>query len=160
MVRFAVEDVGLADPAALRVALAARDAVDFIGLPEGNLALAQSAVYLATAPKSNALWTAYAGVLQDLRQAPAAPVPMHLRNAATPLMEKEGYGKGYQYAHDLPGGFAPEMTYLPEGLLDRRYFEPGGQGFEKQIAERMAGWEERRRAAGEKKTPKKGPKGK
>ena len=146
MVRFACEDVGLADPAALRVALAARDAVEFIGLPEGNLALAQAAVYLATAPKSNALYVAYGRVVEDLQKTRNEPVPMNLRNAPTGLMKDEGYGKGYQYAHDLPGHFAPDMTYLPPNLLDRKYFEPGPQGFEKEIGTRMAGWDSLRKS--------------
>lgn len=156
MVRFACEDIGLADPAALRVALAAKDAVDFIGLPEGNLALAQSAVYLATAPKSNSLWVACDRVVQDLQKTQNEPVPMHLRNAVTPLMKEEGYGKGYEYAHDRPGHFAPDMTYLPQGLADRRYYEPTAQGFEKEIGRRMEEWEGKRRQAASKRKPKAG----
>ncbi|MBI2921845.1 MAG: replication-associated recombination protein A [Planctomycetes bacterium] len=158
MVRFACEDVGLADPAALRVSLAAKDAVDFIGLPEGNLALAQAAVYLATAPKSNALWVACDRAGQDLQKTQNEPVPMHLRNAVTPLMKDAGYGKGYQYAHDHPGHFAPEMTCLPEGLADRKYYEPTAQGFEKEIGRRMEEWEGKRAASPARKKTKSGDK--
>ncbi|MCE9582094.1 MAG: replication-associated recombination protein A [Planctomycetes bacterium] len=155
MVRFACEDVGLADPAALRVALSAKDAVDFIGLPEGTLALAQSAVYLATAPKSNALYTAYGKVVEDLQTSQNEPVPLHLRNAVTPLMSATGYGKGYKYAHNLPGHFAPDMTYLPDSLAGRRFYEPSEEGFEKQISERIAGWEAlRKKSVTKKKTSK------
>ncbi|KAF0245005.1 MAG: hypothetical protein FD180_1989 [Planctomycetota bacterium] len=155
MVRFACEDVGLADPAALRVALAAKDAVEFIGLPEGTLALAQSAVYLATAPKSNALYTAYGKVVEDLQKSENEPVPLHLRNAVTPLMSASGYGKGYQYAHDLPGHFAPGLTYLPDGLADRKFYQPSDHGFEREIAQRISGWETLRAKATPKKKPSK-----
>ncbi|MCC6740398.1 MAG: replication-associated recombination protein A, partial [Planctomycetia bacterium] len=156
MVRFACEDIGLADPAALRVALAAKDAVEFIGLPEGTLALAQSAVYLATAPKSNALYTAYGSVVEALQKSENEPVPLALRNAVTPLMSAAGYGKGYKYAHDLPGHFAPDMSYLPDSLAGASFYKPSDQGFEKEISQRIAGWDALRAKAAPKKKPAKG----
>ncbi len=136
MVRFASEDVGLADPRALSVALAAKDAVDFIGLPEGNLALAQAAVFLALAPKSNALYTAWGEVRADIRRGPNPPVPLHLRNAVTSLMEKVGYGEGYEYAHDQEDAIAG-MDCLPAEFRDRRYYRPAGRGLEKALRERL-----------------------
>jgi putative ATPase len=136
IVRMAVEDIGLADPNALSVCMSARDAVDFIGMPEGNLALAQAAVYLALAPKSNALYTAYSDVQQDVERTAAEPVPLHLRNAPTGLMKNLGYGKGYQYAHDVDSKVA-DMQCLPDNLKDRRYYQPTGEGVEKRIRDRM-----------------------
>src|SRR5438128_1503836 len=136
IVRMAVEDIGLADPNALAVCMAARDAVDFLGMPEGNLALAQAAVYLAIAPKSNALYTAYSDVQQDVERTAAEPVPLHLRNAPTGLMKNLGYGQGYQYAHDLDSKVA-DMQCLPDNLKDRRYYHPSAEGVEKRIRERM-----------------------
>jgi putative ATPase len=136
VVRMAVEDIGLADPNALALCMAARDAVNFIGMPEGNLALAQAVVYLSVSPKSNALYTAYAGVEADVEETAAEPVPLHLRNAPTPLMKKIGYGKGYEYAHDLEGKVA-DMECLPENLQGRRYYFPTNEGVEKPIRERM-----------------------
>jgi putative ATPase len=136
VVRMAVEDIGLADPNALSLCMAARDAVDFIGMPEGNLALAQAVVYLSVAPKSNALYTAYGAVQQDIEQTAAEPVPLHLRNAPTGLMKGLGYGKDYQYAHDIEGKVA-NMQCLPEGLRDRAYYKPTSEGIEKRIRERM-----------------------
>jgi putative ATPase len=136
IVRMAVEDIGLADPNALSLCMSARDAVDFIGMPEGNLALAQAAVYLALAPKSNALYTAYSDVQQDVERSAAAPVPLHLRNAPTGLMKNLGYGKGYQYAHDVDSKVA-DMQCLPDNLKDRRYYQPTGEGVEKRIRERL-----------------------
>jgi putative ATPase len=136
VVRMAVEDIGLADPNALALCMAARDAVDFIGMPEGNLALAQAVVYLSVSPKSNALYTAYAGVQADVEETAAEPVPLHLRNAPTPLMKKIGYGKGYEYAHDTEGKVA-DMECLPENLQGRRYYFPTNEGVEKRIRERM-----------------------
>src|SRR5438876_1044250 len=136
LVRMAVEDIGLADPQALPLCVAARDAVDFIGMPEGNLALAEAAVYLALAPKSNALYTAYGAVQEDVERTVAEPVPLHLRNAPTGLMKAEGYGKGYQYAHDHEQKVA-DMQCLPDNLRERRYYHPTRQGLEKRIAERM-----------------------
>ncbi len=136
VVRMAVEDIGLADPNALALCMAARDAVDFIGMPEGNLALAQAVVYLSVAPKSNALYTAYGDVLKDVEQTAADSVPLHLRNAPTSLMKGLGYGQGYQYAHDLEGKIA-DMQCLPDNLRDRVYYRPTNEGIEKRIRERM-----------------------
>ena len=136
LVRMAVEDIGLADPSALALSMAARDAVDFIGMPEGNLALAEAAVYLALAPKSNALYTAYDSVYEDIEKTAAEPVPLHLRNAPTGLMKHLGYGKGYQYAHDVEEKVA-EMQCLPDNLRDRRYYQPTQEGKEKIFAERL-----------------------
>jgi len=136
VVRMAVEDIGLADPNALSLCMAARDAVDFIGMPEGNLALAQAVVYLSVAPKSNALYTAYGDVQQDVEQTAADAVPLHLRNAPTSLMKGLGYGKGYQYAHDLESKVA-DMQCLPDNLRDRVYYRPTNEGIEKRIRERM-----------------------
>ena len=136
VVRMAVEDIGLAEPNALALCMAARDAVDFIGMPEGNLALAQAIVYLCAAPKSNALYTAYGAVLQDVEQTAAEPVPLHLRNAPTGLMKDLGYGKGYQYAHDVEEKVA-DMQCLPDSLRDRIYYHPTNEGVEKRIRERL-----------------------
>jgi putative ATPase len=136
VVRMAVEDIGLADPNALSLCMAARDAVDFIGMPEGNLALAQAVVYLSVAPKSNALYTAYGDVQQDVEETAADAVPLHLRNAPTGLMKGLGYGQGYQYAHDLEGKVA-DMQCLPDNLRDRVYYRPTNEGIEKRIRERM-----------------------
>jgi putative ATPase len=136
VVRMAVEDIGLAEPNALALCMAARDAVDFIGMPEGNLALAQAVVYLSVAPKSNALYTAYSTVQQDVERTAAEPVPLHLRNAPTGLMKGMGYGKGYQYAHDLESKTA-DMQCLPDNLRDRIYYEPTEEGVEKKIRARL-----------------------
>ncbi len=147
VVRMSVEDIGLAEPNALALCMAARDAVDFIGMPEGNLALAQAVVYLALAPKSNALYTAYAEVQQDVEATAAESVPLHLRNAPTGLMKGLGYGQGYQYAHDLEGKIA-DMQCLPDNLRDRTYYHPTNEGLEKRIRERMEEIK-RRRSRGE-----------
>jgi putative ATPase len=136
VVRMAVEDIGLADPNALALCMAARDAVDFIGMPEGNLALAQAVVYLALAPKSNALYTAYSEVQQDVERTVAEPVPLHLRNAPTGLMKGLGYGQGYQYAHHVDDKVA-DMQCLPDNLRDRTYYHPTNEGIEKRIRDRM-----------------------
>jgi putative ATPase len=136
VVRMAVEDIGLADPNALSLCMAARDAVDFIGMPEGNLALAQAVVYLSVAPKSNALYTAYGDVQADIERTAAEPVPLHLRNAPTGLMKGLGYGKDYQYAHDMEGKVA-NMQCLPDNLRDRVYYKPTKEGIEKRIRDRM-----------------------
>src|SRR6202166_2740194 len=144
VVRMAVEDIGLADPNALSLCMAARDAVDFIGMREGNLALAQAVVYLSVAPKSNALYTAYGDVQQDIEQTAAEPVPLHLRNAPTGLRRGWGYGRGYQYAHDVEGKIA-DMQCLPDNLRDRTYYRPTSEGVEKRIRERIE--EIRRRRA-------------
>ena len=133
----AVEDIGLAEPNALALCMAARDAVDFIGMPEGNLALAQAIVYLCAAPKSNALYTAYGAVQHDVEQTAAEPVPLHLRNAPTRLMKDLDYGKGYQYAHDSEAKVA-DMQCLPDSLKNRTYYHPTSEGVEKRIAERLA----------------------
>jgi putative ATPase len=136
LIRFASEDVGMADPQALVIAMAAQQAVHFVGLPEGNLALAQCVVYLATAPKSNALYTAYGSVREDIEKTRNDPVPLHLRNAPTRLMKNLGYGKDYQYPHDHPGHFVEEK-YLPDKLQGKRYYIPTDQGLEKTIKERI-----------------------
>ncbi|HUK52016.1 MAG TPA: replication-associated recombination protein A, partial [Candidatus Binatia bacterium] len=136
MVRMASEDVGLADPQALRVTLDAMHAFDFLGIPEGYLALAQAAVYLALAPKSNALYTAYGAVSRDLEETRTEPVPLQLRNAVTRLMKKEGYGRGYQYAHDYEDKVT-DMECLPDSLRGRRYYQPTDQGLEARLRQRM-----------------------
>src|ERR1700675_4286448 len=146
VVRMAAEDIGLADPDALSLCMAARDAVDFIGMPEGNLALAQAVVYLALAPKSNALYTAYAEAQHDVEAAAAESVPLHLRNAPTGLMKGLGYGQGYQYAHDVEGKIA-DMQCLPDNLRDRTYYHPTNEGVEKRIRERMEEIKRRRSSA-------------
>jgi len=143
VVRMAVEDIGLADPNALALCMAARDAVDFIGMPEGNLALAQAVVYLSLSPKSNALYAAYAAVQHDVERTAADPVPLHLRNAPTRLMKELGYAKGYQYAHDLEQKIA-DMQCLPDNLRDRVYYEPTNEGIEKRIRERLEDIKQRR----------------
>jgi len=136
MVRMASEDIGLADPNALAVTMAAKEAADFIGLPEGNLALAEAAVYLSLAPKSNALYVAYGEAAEDLRTSEAAPVPMHLRNPVTGLMRHIGYGQGYQYAHNCEDKVTG-MTCLPDNLAGRTYYRPTNQGFEQRLRQRL-----------------------
>ncbi len=136
VVRMASEDIGLADPNALAITLAARDAVDFLGVPESNLALAQAVVYLAVAPKSNALYTAYGAVQGDVERTAQDPVPLHLRNAPTGLMKSLGYSAGYQYAHNLESKVA-DMQCLPDNLKDRVYYHPTDEGSEKRIKARM-----------------------
>jgi putative ATPase len=138
-VRFASEDVGLADPRALEIAIAARDAYHFLGTPEGELALAEAAVYLATAPKSNRVYTAWGAALAAARDTPAAQVPKHIRNAPTKLMKELGYGAGYQYAHSVPEGYLPQ-DYLPDEIADALFYEPTAFGFEKEIAKRIEWW--------------------
>jgi putative ATPase len=147
MVRFASEDVGNADPQALQVAIAAMEAFRFIGLPEGNLALAQAAIYLATAPKSNALYSAFQGVQKDVRELEAMPVPLHIRNAPTKLMEDLDYGKDYKYPHDYPDHFVEE-EYLPENIKGRTYYHPTEQGFEKEIKKRFEVWRKKKMERG------------
>jgi len=139
LVRFASEDVGIADPQALVIAVAAQQAVHFVGLPEGNLALAQAAVYLAAAPKSNSLYQAYSRVQQDIQHGRSEPVPLHLRNPVTDLMRKTGYGKGYKYAHGYPNHFVRQQN-LPPSLKGKRYYVPSDQGYEKEIADRLKKW--------------------
>lgn len=136
LVRFASEDVGMADPQALVVAMAAQQAVHFIGMPEGDLALAQAVVYLATAPKSNSLYEAYGNVKDDIKKTRNEPVPLHLRNPVTSLMKEIGYGKGYKYAHDYPG-HTVKQKHLPDSLRGRRYYRPGSSGFEAVIIKRL-----------------------
>jgi putative ATPase len=136
MVRMASEDIGLAEPGALAVALAAKDAFNFIGPPEGYLALAQAAVYLSLAPKSNALYTAYGEVIEDVHMTEADPVPLHLRNPVTGLMKNIGYGKGYQYAHDSEDRVT-NMACLPDNLAGRSYYKPTDQGFEQRLRQRL-----------------------
>jgi putative ATPase len=136
VVRMASEDIGLAAPEALNLCLAAKDAIDFLGMPEGALALAQAVAYLALAPKSNALYTAYGQVLEDVERTSAEPVPLHIRNAVTRLMKQVGYGKGYQYAHDLESRVA-DMECLPDNLRGRQYYHPTSEGKEKALAQRL-----------------------
>lgn len=144
MVRFASEDIGAADPAALGYAIDAMQAVDFIGLPEGKLALAQLAVYLAQAPKSNAVYEAYGRIQEAVEKTRNEPVPLQLRNAPTPLMRGLGYGKGYRYAHAEEGRVA-DMDCLPESLSGRVYYEPTDEGFEKEIKRRQEDIRKRRK---------------
>lgn len=139
-VRFATEDIGLADPRALELAIAARDAYHFLGSPEGELALAEAALYCATAPKSNRVYVAWKAALEAARTTPAAPVPLHIRNAPTALMDELGYGAGYQYAHDVPEAYVPQ-DYLPDEVRDRIFYEPSQFGTEKEIAKRLAWWQ-------------------
>ncbi len=139
LIRMASEDIGNADPAALSVAVAAKEAFHFLGSPEGELALAQCAVYLATAPKSNAVYRAYEKAHADVEQAPIAPVPLHLQNAPTPLMKSFGYGVGYQYAHDQPDALV-DQEHLPPELQGRSYYEPTDRGYEAEIRQRLAAW--------------------
>jgi len=136
MVRMASEDIGLAEPGALAVTLAAKDAFDFLGAPEGHLALAQAAVYLSLAPKSNAVYTAYGEVIEDVHKTEAEPVPLHIRNAVTGLMKNIGYGKGYKYAHNFDDKVT-DMTCLPDNLAGRTYYQPTEQGFEQRLRQRL-----------------------
>jgi len=138
LVRMASEDIGLADPQALTVAMNAMQAAHFVGMPEGNLALAEAAVYLALAPKSNALYEGYGKVTEDVQRTLAEPVPLHLRNPVTPVMREVGYGRGYEYAHDYPEKIS-SMPCLPESLRNRRYYLPTEEGFEQRLRERLAG---------------------
>ncbi|MBI2854719.1 MAG: replication-associated recombination protein A [Chloroflexi bacterium] len=139
LVRAASEDIGMADPQALVVAMAAQQAVQFVGMPEANLAMAEAVVYLATAPKSNSIYAAYSSVQKDVQETRNDPVPLHLRNAVTPLMKGLGYGKGYKYAHDYPGHFVRQQ-HLPDNLQGRRYYQPGEKGFEAEVRKRLAQW--------------------
>ncbi|MGH7372686.1 MAG: replication-associated recombination protein A [Candidatus Rokuibacteriota bacterium] len=139
LVRFASEDVGNADPAALRLTLDAKDAYHFLGTPEGELALAQATCYLALAPKSNAVYAAWNAVRDDIQEKPAEPVPLHLRNAPTGLMANLGYGRDYRYAHDAPDAQVSQ-EHLPDALRGRVYYRPTDRGAEKEIAERLARW--------------------
>jgi putative ATPase len=143
LVRFASEDIGNADPHALAMAVAAKDAVHFIGMPEGNTALAQAVIYLATAPKSNAIYKAYLQAAEDALRDVAEPVPLHLRNAPTPLMKHLDYGKHYRYAHDEPDAVS-DMECLPPSLKGRRYYTPTPRGFETEIERRLAEWRKKK----------------
>jgi putative ATPase len=136
VVRMASEDIGLAAPEALSLCLSAKEAIDFLGMPEGALALAQAVAYLALAPKSNALYVAYGEVLEDVEKTAAEPVPLHIRNAVTKFMKQAGYGKGYQYAHDLESKVA-DMECMPDNLRGRHYYHPKAEGREKLLAQRM-----------------------
>jgi len=138
-IAMAAEDVGLADPNALLVAVAARDAFHMLGSPEGYLPLAEMTIYLATAPKSNSAKMALDAALDAARTTPAAPVPLHIRNAPTPLMKELGYNKGYQYAHNSPDAYLPQ-EYLPDQLRGMEFYRPGGFGYEKKIVERLEWW--------------------
>jgi putative ATPase len=146
LVRMASEDIGLADPQALGVTLAARDAYHFLGAPEGELALAEAAVYLAAAPKSNRVYRAWGAALGRARETTGEPVPLHIRNAPTGLMKQLGYGKGYKYDPDEEHGVA-DQTYLPERLAGERFYEPGPHGREVRIRERLEWWAAKRREA-------------
>jgi putative ATPase len=142
IIRFATEDIGLADPQALVVAMAAQQAVHFIGMPEGNLALAEAAVYMATAPKSNSLYTGYSSVQHEIKRGSNDPVPLHLRNAVTNLMKDLGYGKGYKYAHRFEGHYV-EQQHLPDSMKGKTFYQPGELGYEKEIAERLRAWRQK-----------------
>jgi len=139
LVRFASEDVGNADPVALTLTLAAKEAYDFLGSPEGELALAQATLYLALAPKSNAVYAAYNEAKADVNERPAEPVPLHIRNAPTGLMKDLGYGRGYQYAHDASDARV-DQEHLPEALRDRQYYRPTDRGLEAELGHRLAEW--------------------
>lgn len=151
MVRFASEDVGNADPQALQIAMVAMEAFRFVGSPEGNLALAQAAIYLASAPKSNAVYLAYKEMIQDLKEKEALPVPLHLRNAPTGLMKELGYGKGYKYPHDYPDHFVEE-DYLPENLEGKVYYDPSENGLEGEIKTRLNRWWKNKKRKGTRET--------
>jgi putative ATPase len=152
LIRFASEDVGMADPQALVIAMAAQQAVHFIGMPEGNLALAEAVVYLATAPKSNSLYEAYSRAQEEVKQGPSESVPLHLRNPVTPLMKEMGYGKDYKYAHDYPEHFV-EQQNLPDSLQNKKYYTPSDQGYEKQVIARLKAWWQKKKKPEELKEP-------
>jgi putative ATPase len=139
MIRCASEDIGMADPQALVVAMAAQQAVHFIGMPEANLALAEAAVYLATAPKSNSLYEAYTRIQKAIKGGASESVPLHLRNPVTPLMRDMGYGKDYKYAHDYPDHIVSQ-EHLPEALKGKEFYTPGSLGYEKQVLDRLKDW--------------------
>jgi len=146
LVRFASEDIGLADPNALRLTLDAKETYEFIGSPEGELALAEAVVYLASAPKSNRIYTAYTKVRKDVEAKPFEPVPLHLRNPVTALMKESGYGEDYKYAHDF-SSTTTDMETMPESFKGCKYYEPGPYGFEKEIKKRIDWWEEIKKKA-------------
>src|SRR6478735_1621118 len=157
VVRMASEDIGLAAPEALNLCLSAKDAIDFLGMPEGALALAQAVAYLALAPKSNALYVAYGEVLEDVEKTAAEPVPLHIRNAVTKLMKQVGYGKGYQYAHDLEEKVA-DMECMPDNLRGREYYHPTQEGREKLLGQRMEEIKQRKEELRRAEESKSGPK--
>ncbi|HET7297055.1 MAG TPA: recombination factor protein RarA, partial [Gemmatimonadales bacterium] len=146
LVRIAAEDVGLADPRAIALTLAAKDAYHFLGSPEGELVLAEAVVYLATAPKSNRVYAAFGHATAAAAEHPAEAVPLHIRNAPTPLMKELGYGAGYKYAHAFDDAYAPQ-EYLPDALKGARWYEPTEFGFEKDIRKRMEWWADLKKAA-------------
>jgi putative ATPase len=149
VIRAASEDVGLADPRALTVANAAKDVLHFLGQPEGELALAEAVVYVATAPKSNRIYEAWGRALEAAREYPAEGVPLHIRNAPTALMKELGYGAGYEYAHTVPEAYIPQ-EYLPPALKGVKFYDPSEFGFEKDVAKRIEWWEGlKKRARGE-----------
>jgi putative ATPase len=143
MIILAAEDIGNADPQALQVAVAAKDAFHFVGMPEGRIPLAQAATYLASAPKSNASYKAMLAAAKDVEDKGTLPVPLHLRNAPTPLMEKLGYGKDYRYAHDFPDHVVGQ-EHLPDALRGKKYYSPTDSGYEKTIKDRLAAWDEKK----------------
>ena len=147
VVRIAAEDIGLADPRALQMALAAKDAYHFLGSPEGELALVEAVIYLATAPKSNRIYEAWGRAQQAARDHPSAPVPHHIRNAPTRLMKELGYGKGYRYDH-AEQGHAAGQEYLPDVLRGAKWYQPSTHGFEKTVAERIEWWAKRKKGSG------------
>ena len=149
VLRMASEDVGLADPRALTLALDACETYERLGSPEGELAIAQAVAYLACAPKSNAVYTAFAEAMADARRFGSLPPPLRIRNAPTRLMKQLGYGKGYRYAHDEAGGYAAGERYFPDEMPDRRYYQPSGRGLERRLAEHLAELRARDREAGE-----------
>jgi putative ATPase len=143
LIRFASEDVGMADPQALVIAMASQQATHFIGMPEANTALAQAVVYLAIAPKSNALYAGYSRAAEMVHNNPNEPVPLHIRNAPTPLMKDLGYGKGYKYAHDYEDAIT-DLSCLPDSIADAEFYEPTDRGFESEVKERIARWQKAR----------------
>jgi putative ATPase len=149
VVRMAVEDVGLADPQALVVANAAKDAFDFLGSPEGELAIAQAVIYIATAPKSNAAYLAYGAAMRAAREAGSLLPPKHILNAPTKLMKSEGYGESYEYDHDAPEAFSGQ-DYFPDALGRRQFYDPPERGFEREIRKRLDYWAKLRRERSEK----------
>ncbi|MEO1292490.1 MAG: replication-associated recombination protein A, partial [Pseudomonadota bacterium] len=147
IVRMAVEDIGLADPAAVQHALAAQQTYAFLGSPEGELALAQAVIYLALAPKSNAVYVAYKASMRTAKETGSVPPPKHILNAATALMESEGYGAGYAYDHDAPDGFSGQ-NYFPDGMARARFYEPVERGYERDMAKRLAWFDKLRKERG------------
>ncbi len=144
LIRIATEDIGMADPGALNVAVSAKEAVHFLGMPEGDLALAEAVIYMATAPKSNAVYVAYREAREDARAHPVSPVPLYLRNPVTSLMKKAGYGRGYLYPHDYPNRVV-NQRYFPEDVEEKEYYRPTAFGFEKKVMKRLEWWKKMRR---------------